>query len=78
VTARKRRPSQAEYQPGQQLDWTDSSHWDYSGPSPCRYCGQPTQLLDSGRHPAHKTCAEAALAQQHAEAAAAYSGGQTL
>lgn len=77
MTARKRRPPQREYQPGQCLDWTSSAHWDYSGPSPCRYCGKPTQLLDSGRHHAHKVCAEAALTKQHAEAAAAY-GGQTL
>lgn len=54
------------------LDWNDSSHWDYDGPLPCRYCGLPTQLRDSRRSPAHKVCAEDALARQAAEAAEAY------
>jgi len=75
--ARRRRapPAEPEYRPGQLLDWTDSSHWDHTGPRPCRYCDGPTQLRDSKRSPAHKTCAEAALAQQAAEAAAAYQNG---
>jgi hypothetical protein len=78
VSGRKQRaPRIPEFHPGQVLDWTSSAHWDYTGPSPCRYCGKDTQLLDSGRHHAHKTCAEDALARQHAEATAAY-GGQTL
>jgi hypothetical protein len=77
VTTRKRRPPQPDYRPGQVLDWTSSSHWDYSGPSPCRYCGADTHLRDSHGKPADKVCAEKALDQQHAEAAAAY-GGQTL
>lgn len=54
------------------LDWTDSSHWDYDGPRPCRYCGFPTQLRDRRRSPAHKICAEDALRIQAAEAAEAY------
>ncbi|MFE4535643.1 hypothetical protein ACFRKB_11245 [Streptomyces scopuliridis] len=62
--------------PGGLLDWGDSSHWDSRGPRPCRYCGGPTQLRDSKRSPAHKTCAEAALQQQAAEAADAYQNGQ--
>jgi len=54
------------------LDWTDSSHWDYAGPQPCRYCGEPTQLRDSKAKHAHKSCAETALARQAADAAEAY------
>lgn len=61
-----------EYVPGTLLNWNDSSHWDYDGPQPCRYCGQPTQLRDSSRKAAHKTCAENALATQAADTAAAY------
>lgn len=57
------------------LDWTDSTHWDHRDPRPCRYCGQPTHLRDSHRSPAHKTCAEAALAQQTSDTAAAYQNG---
>ncbi|MFJ4649502.1 hypothetical protein ACIP6Q_39210 [Streptomyces bobili] len=75
MTGRKRRrapPAEPEYRPGQLLNWTRSSHWDYSGPRPCRYCEQPTQLRDSHGSPAHKTCAEEALATQAREAQAAY------
>lgn len=54
------------------LDWTDRSHWDHRGAKPCRYCGHPTQLRDSSRKPAHKTCAEAALAEQAEEATVTY------
>jgi hypothetical protein len=77
--APRRRPRQVavpEFHPGQILDWTASSHWSYDGPSPCRYCGKPTRLLDSKRRPADKVCAEDALAKQYAEAIAEYSGGQ--
>lgn len=77
---RRRAPPKAEpeYVPGTLLNWADSSHWDYAGPQPCRYCGVPTQLLDRGRHHAHKVCAERALAEQAAEAADAYhQNGQT-
>ncbi|WP_328846151.1 hypothetical protein [Streptomyces sp. NBC_00258] len=82
MTGRQRRRAppkpEAEYRPGQLLDWTSSAHWDYDGPRPCRYCGFPTQLLDRGRHHAHKVCAESALAIQAAEAADAYhQNGQT-
>ncbi|MFD5697500.1 hypothetical protein [Streptomyces lasiicapitis] len=64
-----------EYEPGALLNWNSSSHWDYDGPLPCRYCGEPTQMRDSKRKPAHKTCAEDALARQQAEAADAYQIG---
>ncbi|WP_432182079.1 hypothetical protein [Streptomyces sp. NBC_00063] len=57
------------------LDWRDTSHWSWI-PKPCRYCGKPTHLRDSRRSPAHKVCAEEALAQQVAEAADAYQNGQ--
>ena len=74
---RRRAPPKGEpvYVPGTLLNWNDSSHWNYDGPQDCRYCGQPTQLRDSHGKAAHKTCAEAALAQQHAEAADAYQNG---
>ncbi|MFD3574736.1 hypothetical protein [Streptomyces sp. NPDC058644] len=61
--------------PGTLLDWRDSSHWS-ERPRPCRYCGHFTHLRDSKRSPAHKVCAEAAIAQQAAEAADAYKNGQ--
>lgn len=60
--------------PGTLLDWRGDGlpHWDYDRPLPCRYCGGDTHLRDSKKSPAHKVCAEAALAQQAAEAQAAY------
>lgn len=61
----------AEPPPVPLLDWRDSSHWSHVE-KPCRYCAGPTQLRDSKRKPAHKTCAEQALATQAAEAADAY------
>jgi hypothetical protein len=60
--------------PGGLLDWTDSSHWSWTA-KPCRYCGNDTNLRDSKRSPAHKTCAETALAQQAAEAVDTYQNG---
>lgn len=71
---RRRAPpkTEPEYRPGQVLDWTDASqHWS-SRELPCRYCGFPTHLRDSRMKPAHKVCAEQALAIQAAEAADAY------
>ncbi|PVE04627.1 hypothetical protein Y717_10555 [Streptomyces scopuliridis RB72] len=58
------------------LDWRDNSHWS-TRERPCRYCGFGTHLRDSRRKPAHKVCAEFALAQQVADAAEAY-GKDTL
>lgn len=72
MTGRRRRRAPPTVPEGGLLDWTHSSHWDYSGPRPCRYCGFDTQLRDSKGKPAHKTCAEEALLIQAAEAAAAY------
>jgi hypothetical protein len=70
---RRRAPPKPElgYRLGQLLDWRDSSHWS-DRELPCRYCGFPTHLRDSRMKPAHKTCAEEALAVQAAEAADAY------
>lgn len=53
------------------LDWRDSSHWSEVA-RPCRYCGRDTNLRDSKKSPAHKVCAERAIAQQAADAAEAY------
>jgi hypothetical protein len=75
VTGRKQRrapPAEPAYRPGQLLDWRDPSvHWSHNA-KPCRYCGFPTHLRDSKRSPAHKVCAEDALATQAREAQAAY------
>ncbi|RMB85601.1 hypothetical protein [Streptomyces shenzhenensis] len=77
MTGRRRRRAppekdETEYVPGTLLDWSDRDlHWS-SRELPCRYCGFPTHLRDSKRKPAHKVCAEDALAIQAAEAAAAY------
>lgn len=68
MTARRARRAPP---PGAHLDWRDSSHWS-ERPRPCRYCGRFTHLRDSRNSPAHKVCAEAALARQAAEAAEAY------
>ncbi|MEU8870503.1 hypothetical protein AB0D24_04920 [Streptomyces javensis] len=68
---RQREPRRAELPASGLLDWTSSAHWS-SEERPCRYCGGGTHLRDSARKPAHKTCAEDALRQQAADAAAAY------
>ena len=74
---RRRAPPEPAYVPGTLLDWRDSSHWSFEE-LPCRYCGFPTNLRDSKRSPAHKVCAEDALAIQAAEAAEAYRQRGTL
>lgn len=74
MTGRKRRRAPPEPPPGGLLNWGDSSHWSRNA-KPCRYCDTPTHLRDSKHKPAHKTCAETALAQQAAEAADAYQNG---
>lgn len=56
------------------LDWRHPRHWSWD-PAPCRYCGGDTHLRDSRKKPAHKVCAEQALATQAAEAADAYQTG---
>ncbi|WP_281905541.1 hypothetical protein [Streptomyces olivaceus] len=74
---RRRRAPPEEYVPGTLLDWRGSVHWS-ERPLPCRYCGAPAHLRDSRMKPAHKVCAEQALATQAAEAADAYHpNGQT-
>lgn len=70
--AKRSRARRPDWTPGRLLDWTGSGHWDHRGPRPCRYCEGPTQLRDSDKKPAHKTCAEAALDQQAEDTQAAY------
>lgn len=53
------------------LNWSDSRHWGGVDRT-CRYCPLKTRLLDSKGKPAHKVCAERAIARQIAEYAAAY------
>ncbi|MFB6963472.1 hypothetical protein ACFCYB_42695 [Streptomyces sp. NPDC056309] len=53
------------------LDWTSRAHWSDTA-KPCRYCAHPTWLRDRSRKPAHKVCAEAAIAQQAQEYAEAW------
>lgn len=61
------------------LDWTGPGHWSGRA-APCRYqCGGlPTQLRDSKGKPAHKVCAEAAIARQIEEYAEAYANERLL
>jgi hypothetical protein len=73
MTGRKRRRAPPSV-PGGLLDWTDSSLWSCTA-NPCRSCANDTNLRDSKRSPAHKTCAETALAQQAAEAVDIYQNG---
>lgn len=70
----RRRQRRTELPPGGVLDWSSSAHWSPQQ-LPCRYCGGETNLRDSSRNAAHKTCAENALSQQAAEAAEAYQNG---
>lgn len=70
MTARPRRKPAAVEGPVY-LNWKSPAHWSWTA-RPCRYCGVDTNLLDSKRKPAHKVCAEAAIAQQAVEATAAY------
>jgi hypothetical protein len=43
------------------IDW--STHRTSGQPAPCIHCTRPALLLDDAGRPAHKVCAEAALAQ---------------
>lgn len=45
------------------LDWRSGQHASERA-KPCVYCGQPTNLRDDERRPAHKVCAEAALTKE--------------
>lgn len=75
MTRRQRpRPAVPEFHEGQTLDWRSSSHWG-GVELPCRYCDAPTPLRDSKGAPAHKVCAETALAEQYAQAQADYRDG---
>jgi hypothetical protein len=44
------------------IDWRDPVHWNRGRQAPCVHCGKPALLLDAAGRPAHKVCAEAALA----------------
>jgi len=44
------------------LDWDDPIHWNGGRRQPCIHCGRLALLLDAARRPAHKVCAQAALA----------------
>jgi len=73
--ARKKNTRRPEPPPAGVLDWSDhKQHWAWDDPRPCRYgCGLlPTRLRDGSGKPAHKVCAEAAIAQQVQEYAEAY------
>ncbi|MER7739960.1 hypothetical protein ABTX34_16870 [Streptomyces sp. NPDC096538] len=72
MARRTSRPKRPEPPATGVLDW-EHGHWKPQ-PLPCRYgCdGWPTHLRDSKGRPAHKVCAEAALAQQVRDYAEAY------
>jgi hypothetical protein len=76
ATRRRHAPAVPEFHPGQLLDWRAPWHWGGGKDLPCRYCGKDAWCRDSKGHPAHKVCAEDALAKQYAEAIAEYRGGQ--
>jgi len=44
------------------LDWRDRAHWGGGRLAPCRYCHQGAFCRDEDGRPAHKVCAEQALA----------------
>ena len=73
----RRRRSEPTPPAGGLLVWTSSVHWSEQT-RPCRYCGRLTNLRDSKRSPAHKVCAEAALAEQQQDAVAAYRSQREL
>lgn len=76
MARRSRKPRKPQAPPTGVLDWTDG-HWS-SKEKPCRYCKRLTRLRDSKDKPAHKVCAEAAIAEQIAEEAAAYENERFL
>jgi len=72
---RPRRTAVPEWHEGQLLDWSAPWHWGKGADLPCRYCGVDAWCRDSKGHPAHKVCAEKALAAQYAQAVADYQEG---
>ncbi|MEU5498462.1 hypothetical protein [Streptomyces griseofuscus] len=71
MAARKpRRPKRPEPPPTGVLDWT-RGHW-AGVEKRCRYCPGLTPLRDSDGKPAHKVCAEEAIARQVEEYAEAW------
>ncbi|MFF2612286.1 hypothetical protein [Kitasatospora sp. NPDC058046] len=55
------------------LDWRGPQHWSDRARE-CRHCGVTTPLRDDEGKPAHKVCAERALAAQQADLADRYRG----
>jgi hypothetical protein len=54
------------------FNWRDSAaHW-AKEPGPCRYCDEPTRLLDDDGEHAHKVHAEQAAAWQARSTGARY------
>jgi hypothetical protein len=45
------------------IDWSDSYHYGHGKQLPCIHCKRPSYLLDDAGRPAHKICAETALAK---------------
>lgn len=74
MTPPQKATAKPTFRPGQLLDWSDRTHWSWTAKQ-CRWCPGLTHLRDSGRHPAHKVCAEQAIAHQHEDAADAYQTG---
>lgn len=66
----RREPRKPVPPPTGVLDWS-VGHWGGSLLK-CRYCPGLTPLRDSRGKPAHKVCAEAAIAEQVEEYSAAY------
>ncbi|MEU5971992.1 hypothetical protein [Streptomyces globisporus] len=54
--------------PGNLLDWRDASHFDRWQDRPCARCDQPTPMRSHTGEPVHKSCAEAWIAANPAEA----------
>lgn len=75
VRRRPRMPAVPEFHLGQLLNWNSPQHWGKGVDLPCRYCGKDAWCRDSKGHPAHKVCAEAALAAQYEQALADYQEG---
>lgn len=58
------------------LDWSNrDDHWSRVEGA-CRYCHEPTWLLDDDKKHSHKVCAERALDVREAHAAEVYREGQ--
>lgn len=56
------------------LDWRDGKHW-AKAEAPCQHCHLPTFLRDDKKLPAHKVCAEQAVAAEEARTLNRYQNG---